>query len=317
MDGCHHGRMDHHHPGPRPEGLRDDDRWPRAGQWLSDEPASDRLDAVLFGVPAHLTSLSPTRADQTPAAVRAAIWRFGTWSSTRRVELSDLSIADWGDVEEPDEHEDRTVDLAQAATQAAPLAIALGGDNSLTYGVARGVYGEGISRAGLVTFDAHHDIRTGRSNGSPVRRLVEAGLDGRRIVQLGIADFANSRSYAEEAAAWGITAIGLDEIRQRGMTDVVAQAVSIAGDGGGRVHVDLDLDVCDRSVAPGCPASLPGGLTAPELLDGVFHAVSHAQVVSVDIAEVDAIADAADGRTVRLAARCVLEAFAALALRRG
>jgi formiminoglutamase len=36
------------------------------------------------------------------------------------------------------------------------------------------------------------------------------------------------------------------------------------------------------------------------------------QVVTIDLAEVDAAADTADGRTVRLTALCVLEALAGL-----
>jgi formiminoglutamase len=316
MAGCHDGRMDHR-PNPRPDGLSDDPDWVRAGQWLSNGPRSDRLDAVLLGVPAHLTSLSPTNADQTPAAVRAALWRYATWCASRRVDLAELQVADWGDVADPDAHEDATIDLARQAADTAPLTVALGGDNSLTYAVARGVFGEGLASAGLVTFDAHHDIRTGVNNGSPVRRLVEAGLDPTRIVQIGIADFANSRAYSEQAAEWGITVIELADVRRRGMPDVVAQAMAIAGGADGKIHVDVDLDVCDRAVVPGCPASVPGGLAAHEILDGVFFAIRDSQAASMDIAEVDASADAPDGRTVRLAARCVLEAFAALASRVG
>jgi formiminoglutamase len=40
---------------------------------------------------------------------------------------------------------------------------------------------------------------------------------------------------------------------------------------------------------------------------------AHAQVRSVDIAEIDATSDAPDGRTVRLAALCVLEVMAGVA----
>jgi formiminoglutamase len=39
------------------------------------------------------------------------------------------------------------------------------------------------------------------------------------------------------------------------------------------------------------------------------------QVVTIDLAEVDAAADAEDGRTVRLTALCVLEALAGVAER--
>jgi len=42
---------------------------------------------------------------------------------------------------------------------------------------------------------------------------------------------------------------------------------------------------------------------------------AHPAVTSVDIAEVDAAADTPDGRTVRLAALCVLEIIAGVAER--
>ena len=173
---------------------------------------------------------------------------------------------------------------------------------------------QGAGAAGLITIDAHYDLRDGVSNGSPVRRLVEDGLDPRRIVQLGIADFANSAAYAQRATDLGITVVTLDELRSRGPADVMAEALDIAGAGGGPIHLDIDVDVCDRSVAPGCPASVPGGLAAWELRALVRAAASDPRLRSADIVEVDATADAADGRTVRLAALCVLELLAGKAV---
>ena len=94
-----------------------------------------------------------------------------------------------------------------------------------------------------------------------------------------------------------------------------AEAEEFAGGGGGAIHVDLDVDVCDRSVAPGCPASVPGGLQAHELRRIARLLAADSRVRGLDIAEVDATADAADARTVRLAALLVLEAAAGVALR--
>jgi formiminoglutamase len=150
-----------------------------------------------------------------------------------------------------------------------------------------------------------------------VRRLVEAGLNPHRIVQIGIADFANSRAYRQRARELGITVIHRDELHDRPLREVVDEALHIAGAGGGPIHVDLDVDVCDRSVAPGCPASIPGGLEAHELRRITRLLAADPRVRGIDIAEVDASADAPDGRTVRLAALLVLEAAAGLAQRLG
>ena len=289
--------------------LSHDPLWPRAGGWPSADAVDGPVDAAILGVPAWRTSLSPTGAHATPAAVREALARYSPRCSDprRSIWARSCAIVDAGDVAEPDGPEGEASVRARVTELAAraDLVIALGGDNSATYAVAQGAASEG-----LITIDAHFDLRDGVSNGSPVRRLVEDGLDPRRIVQLGIADFANSVAYARRAAELGITVVGLDDVRRRGAADVAAQALELAGAGGGSVHLDIDVDVCDRSVAPGCPASVPGGLAAWELRALVRTLAGDGRVRSADIVEVDATADAPDGRTVRLAALCVLELLA-------
>lgn len=294
----------------------DDPRWPRAGTWLVGGTDTPRVDLAVLGVPTHRTSLSPTRADTTPAAIREALNRYSTYSSTHDVDIAQLSCRDLGDIEQPDgpEGERRVSDAVSEALRTADLLLALGGDNSLTYPVVIGACPD-LETSGLITVDAHHDLRDGISNGSPVQRLIDAGLRGDRIVQIGIADFANSAHYAQRARDHGITVITRESLRDSRIDDVLDQALRVAGAGGGPIHVDLDVDVCDRSVAPGCPASAPGGISAAELRRIAFLAGSSPRVRSIDIAEIDAAADAPDQRTVRLGALLILEAAAGFACR--
>jgi len=181
----------------------------------------------------------------------------------------------------------------------------------------RGLAGEHLPDWGLITIDAHHDLRDGDSNGSPVRRLVEAGLPGDHIVQVGIADFSNSAAYAARAEELGIAVIGRNEFEGSSATAIAAAALEIAGDGGRPVFVDIDVDVCDRAVVVGCPSAAPGGISAYELRRLVFALASDVRVKAFDITEIDATADAPDGRTVRLAALLVLEAAAGVLARGG
>ncbi|WP_425843946.1 arginase family protein [Agrococcus sp. TSP3-2-1] len=293
--------------------LPHDPSWPRAGDWPALGSADGPLDAVLVGLGTHATSISPTAAHGTPPAVRAALRRSSPHAAG--VDLAALRLADAGDAADPDGDEPAAAALVARAAARARLVLGIGGDNAATVPAALGAWGERIGTAGLITIDAHHDLRDGRSNGSPVRRLLEAGLDGRRVVQIGIQDFANSDAYARRAADAGITVIRRDACEEAPIREIAARAIAIAAAAGGPVHVDVDVDACDRAAAPGCPASLPGGLSAWQLRQLVRALASASEVTSIDFTEVDASADTPDGRTVRLVAVCVLEALAGLASR--
>lgn len=73
----------------------------------------------------------------------------------------------------------------------------LGGDNAVTRPALRTPLPD-LSTVGLLTLDAHHDVRGfhgGPTNGTPVRGLIEDGLLGAHVVQVGIGDLTNSRAY--------------------------------------------------------------------------------------------------------------------------
>ena len=286
--------------------LPHDPLWPRAASLFSQQ-LENQADVAVVGVPASQTSLSPTSAHQTPNAIRQALQRYSTAHSDPRVNLEKVSLQDAGDITSPDSDEVAAISELKSIAAKSSLVIALGGDNSITYcGV------QAMQATGLITLDAHYDLRDGVSNGSPVRRLIEAGLSGKRVVQIGIADFSNSTEYAKRAKDFGITVIPRSELRSKSIEDIWAIALSVAGD---KVFVDFDMDVCDRSVVPACPAAAPGGISADELRQFAFLAGSSPSVIGADITEIDASKDSADERTVRLAALVVLEMAAGFSTR--
>ncbi|HEV1998734.1 MAG TPA: arginase family protein, partial [Candidatus Dormibacteraeota bacterium] len=78
--------------------------------------------------------------------------------------------------------------------------------------------------------------------------------------------------------------------------------------------VDVDIDVADRAFAPGCPASMPGGLPPADLQLAAFQLGAEPMVRAVDFVEVDAAVDV-NGMTVRLMASVFLSFCAGLASR--
>jgi formiminoglutamase len=285
--------------------LLHDPLWPRAQSLFTQGDGSS--DITLLGLPASKTSISPTSAHLTPDSIRSSLLRYSLAHSDPRVSIEKLSLKDAGNIASSDDDEPAAISHINKISQVSKMIIAMGGDNSITYS---GVKGTGAT--GLITFDAHYDLRDGVSNGSPVRRLIEAGLDGKKVVQIGIADFSNSPAYAKRAQDFGITVIPRGALRTRSFSDVWKQALAIAGD---RVFVDFDMDVCDRSVVPACPAAAPGGISADELRQFAFIVGSSRQVIGADITEIDAAKDSDDERTVRLAALVVLELIAGFSTR--
>ncbi len=294
--------------------LSKDPKWDRANTLFTGP--NPTADLALIGIPAHETSLSATSAHLTPDAIREALPRYSTFATSGKIDLRELTFVDLGNISNPDGEtgEARVADALSGLLSKHKLVVALGGDNSITYSAAAGLFPD-LSKVGLITLDAHHDLRDGKSNGSPVWRLIEAGLPGKNIVQIGISDFANSAEYSARAKEHGITVISRAKLRKKSMKEVIAKALKIAGTGGREIYVDLDVDVCDRSVAPACPASLPGGISADEIREATRLLARDKRVRAIDITEIDAALDAPDQRTIRLAALLVLEAAAGLASR--
>jgi formimidoylglutamase len=294
--------------------VTEDHKWPRAAHWLKPFADEANVDLAVYGVCASRTSISKTGAHETPNAIREALLKYSTYSWSQNIDLGELVARDFGNSVHPDspEGEETTKRLAKQAKKNSTLAIALGGDNSVTFAAMAGAHD--LSKAGLITFDAHHDLRDGVSNGSPVRRLVEAGLRGSKIVQIGINDFSNSPEYAKLAKQLGILVITRAELRTQSPDATWQKALNFLGDVDS-IHVDFDVDVCDRSAVPACPAAAPGGISADELRQFALLAGKTKTVTSLDITEIDVASDSEDQRTVRLAALLILEAATGLALR--
>lgn len=302
----------------------EDPQWPRASAWLAGggAPAAGAPRLAVLGAPLSATSISPSRADRTPAAVRRALHRFSTAYAADDprddVDLEVVAVDDLGDLALPGlAIPDTQAAIAAAAAGAtADLLVVLGGDNAVTRPALRGRCGD-LRRAGLLTLDAHHDLRgfhAGITNGTPVRGLLDDGLPAAHVVQIGLGSFTNARAHRAAALASGITVVTARAARAEGVGACVARHLDALAARCDAIWVDLDVDVLDAAFAPGCPGARPGGLAPWELLDAALVAGRHPAVTGLDIVEVDASADTSGG-TVDVAAQCLLHAAAGLAAR--
>lgn len=293
-----------------------------AGEWLAGDAAMP--DLVVLGAPIARASITAVESWSTPPAFRMALQRFPTWDAEAHIDLTELRVKDLGDVEGDREDVDaraaheRIQMAAESAARTAEHVVVIGGDNSVTRPALLGMMSGRVGAWALLTIDAHHDCRpatAGSRNGTPVRELIEAGLPGERVAQIGIHPLGNAREHADWARARGIHIVPLHTVERDGMDAVIASSIAqLVARGAERVYVDFDIDVVDRAFAPACPASLPGGMQPKDLLRAAYLLGADPQVVAADLCEVDASADV-NAMTVRLMAATFLKFCSGLATR--
>lgn len=292
----------------------DDPHWPRASRWLAG-PSSGRPHLEVLGVPCSVGSLSPSQAFETPGAVRDALARLSPFDPAASRDLDRLAVHDAGDLPVATLGLEPAIEaIAEAARELDRDRVHafLGGDNAVTRPLAAGRCGPDLSAVGVLTFDAHHDVRTlanGPGNGTPIRGLIEQhGLPGHNVAQIGIGWFTNSAAYRQYCDDQGICTFLAADVHDRGVDAVLDDALARLQHCT-TLYVDVDVDVLDAAYAPACPGARPGGLRPDQLLQAVRRCGSDSRVVAADFVEVDATADA-DGRTVMVTAQLLL-AFAA------
>jgi formiminoglutamase len=294
----------------------DDPYWPRASAWLAGEFASSSSGGLaVIGAPLRLGSITPGRCDLAPAAVRSILRKFSCYDIESDVDLRRLAARDLGDLPladlKPEDAFEPLRDAVRNALAGAIAVVVIGGDNAVT---RPGVHGVAVSppnsleNCGLITFDAHFDLRDlskGLTNGNPVRALLADGLPGQNIVQIGIQPFANSQAYAQVANDAGITVVTMSQIRAHGVERLLTESLDDLSERVEYIYVDLDIDSLDRTFAPATPGSRPGGLTPYELRRAAWLCGAHPLVRAIDLVEVDPTQDVADA-TVMATASCLL-----------
>lgn len=251
----------------------------------------DHADAPVAVIGAGLNerSLTPGRCDLGPKAFRAVLPRFSTYDVETGRELQ-TRVHDAGDVGlkavTPADAFGSVRDAVRAQGGRA-LTVLVGGNNAIT---RPGVHGLGLERTALLTLDAHFDLRDtdqGLTNGNPVQALLEDGLGGERISQVGLAPFANTRRAHEKAKAAGISVRTARACRERGLAAVVAEELARLSALAEVIYVDFDIDVIDRSQWPASPGARPGGVSVQDFFDATRVVGAHSKVKAVDLTEYD------------------------------
>ena len=285
--------------------------WPNLSDLIVDKSADAPVGLV--GAPLDMGSVTPGRCDLAPGLLRATLRRVGLYDVETGRELQ-TRIADHGDVPiaglSIEEATPSLIAACKASVERHELTLLVGGNNAVT---RPGVHGLGVplDKVGLVTLDAHFDMRDtaqGLGNGNPVRALRDDGMPGANIAQIGLAPFANSADMHRDARSGGHLVVNIADVRAEGIDRAVGRALDHL-----RhcevIAVDCDIDVIDRSQMPGAPGARPGGMAAHDFFIAVRSLASDPRVRLIDLTEWDPPLDSTD-LSALTAARWVAECLA-------
>ena len=290
--------------------------WPNLSELVSTSRSSAPVGLV--GAPLASGSVTPGRCDMAPDVLRDTLRRIGRYDVETGSELH-TEIFDHGDAPVADLSIEDATPLVRHKVAASvamhSLTLLVGGNNAVT---RPGVLGLGLplEKAGLITLDAHFDMRDldqGLSNGNPVRALIEDGLPGRNVAQVGLAPFANSKQMHQDALAAGNLVVTMAEVRSEGIADAIDKALAHVAHCEAIV-VDCDIDVIDRSQFPGAPGARPGGMAVHDFFAAVRRLAANPKVRLIDLTEWDPPLDPTD-LSALTAARWVGECLAGFEMR--
>jgi len=191
------------------------------------------------------------------------------------------------------------------------LPLVLGGDHSIAIGSCSGVsdfFRKQSKKIGYLWLDAHGDMNTpesspsGNVHGMPLAALIGYGapelvellgykpkVEPRNVAIVGVRDLdAKERRLVKDS---GVHALTMRDIDERGMREVMSEALRFAMDDTDGVAVSLDMDVIDPSDAPGVGTPVRGGITYREAHLAMEMIADSDAMVSLEIVEINPVID--------------------------
>jgi len=185
------------------------------------------------------------------------------------------------------------------------------GDHSIAAGTVAGVaahFHKESKRIGLIWLDAHGDMNTpetspsGNIHGMPLAAIMGSGpaeltglagfvpiVEPRSVSLVGIRDLdTKERRFAKES---GVHVFTMRDIDERGMREVMAEALRFAGDDTAGIAVSLDMDFVDPADAPGVGTPVRGGVTYREAHLALEMIADTRSMVSFELVEVNPVID--------------------------
>ena len=205
------------------------------------------------------------------------------------------------------------------------LPLVLGGDHSIAVGAVSGVatyFRKEKKEVGYIWLDAHGDMNTpesspsGNVHGMPLASIMGYGppeltelmgfkpkVESQNIVLVGVRDLDSQEKKLVKKS--GVHVFTMRDIDERGMREVMSDALKYAMDDTGGIAVSLDMDFVDPSDAPGVGTPVRGGVTYREAHLAMEMIADSETMVSLEIVEINPVIDE-HNRTALLGVELVL-----------
>ncbi len=215
--------------------------------------------------------------------------------------------------------------MVEKSLEESMLPVVLGGDHSIAAGTLSGVaahFKKKEKKIGLIWLDAHGDINTpesspsGNVHGMPLAAAMGYGatelvelqgfkpkVEPQNISLVGIRDLDSQEKKLAKKS--GVHVFTMRDIDERGMREVMSDALKYAMDDTDGISVSLDMDFVDPSDAPGVGTPVRGGVTYREAHLAMEMLADTEAMVSLEIVEINPVIDE-HNRTALLGVELVL-----------
>ena len=202
-------------------------------------------------------------------------------------------------------------DMVERTLAEGALPLVLGGDHSIAIGTISGAashFRKQQKRIGCLWLDAHGDINTpesspsGNVHGMPLAALIGQGpseltevggfkpkVEPRNVAVVGVRDLDSKEKRLVKET--GVHALTMRDIDERGMREVMAEALRFVTDDTDGVAVSLDMDFLDPSDAPGVGTPVRGGVTYREAHLAMEMIADCEAMVSLEVVEINPVID--------------------------
>jgi arginase len=215
--------------------------------------------------------------------------------------------------------------MVEKSLEESMLPVVLGGDHSIAAGSLSGVaayFRKKEKKIGLIWLDAHGDINTpesspsGNVHGMPLATAMGYGaaelvelqgfkpkVEPQNISLVGIRDLDSQEKKLAKKS--GVHVFTMRDIDERGMREVMSDALKYAMDDTDGISVSLDMDFVDPSDAPGVGTPVRGGVTYREAHLAMEMLADTEAMVSLEVVEINPVIDE-HNRTALLGVELVL-----------